>query len=75
MLQGRQRDSMGRKNLYGLYKEAYTPWEWQPKLREIALDVGLELFSTAFDITSLEFLESMNVPVHKIASLSLLTFR
>jgi N-acetylneuraminate synthase len=54
--------------LYDLYSEAYMPWEWQPKLKEIANDMGLDLFSTAFDPTAVDFLEEMNVPVHKVAS-------
>jgi len=56
------------RNLFDLYREAHTPWEWQPDLRGIALESGIELFSTAFDITSIEFLEEMGVPVHKVAS-------
>lgn len=56
------------RTLYDLYKEAYTPWEWQPKLKEIANDLGMELFSTAFDLTAVDFLEEMGVPVHKVAS-------
>lgn len=54
--------------LYDLYSEAYMPWKWQPKLKEIANDMGLDLFSTAFDPTAVDFLEAMNVPVHKVAS-------
>jgi pseudaminic acid synthase len=56
------------KSLYDLYSEAYMPWEWQPKLKEIANDLGLDLFSTAFDSTAVDFLEEMEVPVHKVAS-------
>ena len=56
------------RTLYDLYKEAYMPWEWQPKLKEIANNLGLDLFSTAFDPTAVDFLEEMGVPVHKIAS-------
>ncbi len=56
------------KTLYDLYKEAYTPWEWQPKLQKIAHEEGIEFFSTPFDKTSVDFLEEMNVPVYKIAS-------
>ena len=56
------------RNLYDLYGEAYTPWEWQPRLKEIAEDLGLDLFSTPFDHTAVDFLEEMNVPAHKIAS-------
>jgi len=56
------------KNLYDLYGEAYTPWDWQPKLKEIAAGLGLDLFSTPFDSTAVDFLEQMDVPAHKVAS-------
>lgn len=59
------------RNLYELYGEAYTPWEWQPKLKEVANDLGLDLFSTPFDETAVEFLEKMGVPAHKLASFEL----
>jgi len=54
--------------LYKLYEEAYTPWEWQPKLKKMAEDEGLILFSSPFDNTAVDFLEEMNVPAYKIAS-------
>jgi pseudaminic acid synthase len=54
--------------LYKLYQEAYTPWEWQPKLKEIAEQEGLICFSSPFDLTAVDFLEQMNVPAYKIAS-------
>jgi pseudaminic acid synthase len=57
----------GRK-LYELYREAYTPWEWQPKLKKIADRLGIDLFSTPFDATAVDFLEKMEVPAYKIAS-------
>ncbi|PHS56706.1 MAG: pseudaminic acid synthase [Sulfurimonas sp.] len=56
------------RNLYDLYKEAYTPWEWQPKLKNYADEIGIILFSTPFDKTSVDFLENMNVSAYKIAS-------
>lgn len=56
------------RTLYDLYGEAYTPWEWQPKLMALAGELELDLFSSAFDPTAVDFLEKMNVPVHKIAS-------
>ncbi len=56
------------KTLYQLYKEAYTPWEWQPKLKEIAEKLGMICFSSPFDKTAVDFLEKMNVPMYKIAS-------
>lgn len=54
--------------LYNLYKEAYTPWEWQPELKKEAEKLGLECFSSPFDLTSVDFLEKMDVPAYKIAS-------
>lgn len=59
------------RTLYDLYKEAYTPWDWQPKLKSIANELGMDLFSTPFDFTAVDFLEEMNVPAHKIASFEL----
>lgn len=56
------------KNLYDLYKEAYTPWEWHDELRDYAESLGLLFFSTPFDFTAVDFLESKNVPIFKIAS-------
>ena len=56
------------KNLYELYGEAYTPWEWQPKLKQVANDLGMDLFSSPFDATAVDFLEEMGVPAYKIAS-------
>lgn len=54
--------------LYKLYQQAYTPWEWQPKLKEEANKLGMECFSSPFDFTSVDFLEEMEVPAYKIAS-------
>lgn len=59
------------RRLYDLYKEAYTPWEWQPKLKEVAEDLGLDLFSSPFDHTAVDFLEKIGVPAYKIASFEL----
>ena len=56
------------KTLYQLYQEAYTPWEWQPKLKRIAEDLGLICFSSPFDKTAVDFLEKMDVPAYKVAS-------
>ena len=56
------------KTLYELYSEAYMPWEWQPKLKKIADEIGIDLFSTAFDPTAVDFLEEMGVPAYKVAS-------
>jgi N-acetylneuraminate synthase len=56
------------RNLYELYREAFMPWEWQPKLKVIANELGIDLFSTAFDSSSVDFLEEMGVLIHKISS-------
>jgi len=56
------------KSLYQLYKEAYTPWEWQPKLKVAAEELGLGFFSTPFDHSAVDFLEQMDVQAYKIAS-------
>jgi N-acetylneuraminate synthase len=56
------------RNLHDLYGEAFTPWDWQPKIKQAANDLGLDCFSTPFDFTAVDFLEQMNVPAHKIAS-------
>ncbi len=59
------------RTLHDLYQEAFTPWEWQPKLKDIANQLGMHLFSSAFDDTAVDFLEQMNVPAHKVASFEL----
>jgi N-acetylneuraminate synthase len=59
------------KTLHALYGEAYTPWEWQPKLKRVADALGLALFSTPFDASAVDFLEDMGVPAYKIASFEL----
>ncbi len=56
------------RTLHDLYGEAYTPWDWQPKLFDVACKLGMDCFSTAFDVSAVEFLEKLNVPIHKIAS-------
>ncbi len=59
------------KNLHALYREAYTPWEWQPKLKALADDLGIHCFSSPFDFTAVDFLEEMGIPAYKIASFEL----
>jgi N-acetylneuraminate synthase len=56
------------RTLYDLYSEAYMPWEWHPKLKVIAEEIGIDWFSTAYDLSAVDFLEEMGTPVHKIAS-------
>lgn len=58
----------GGRNLYGLYQEAHTPWEWHAPIFEHARARGLVAFSTPFDITSIEFLEDLGVELYKTAS-------
>jgi len=60
------------RNLYELYAEAFTPWDWHPKLKRIAEDIGLHFFSTPFDSSAVEFLEEMDVPAYKVASFELI---
>ncbi len=56
------------RNLYELYQEAHTPWEWHEAMFKCAADNGILCFSTPFDDTAVDFLENLNSPVHKIAS-------
>lgn len=56
------------KNLYKLYQEAYTPWEWHEELFKVAKEEDLVCFSSPFDKTAVDFLETLNVPAYKIAS-------
>lgn len=55
-------------NLYKLYEEAYTPWEWHKELFEYAEEIGVLLFSTPFDKTAVDLLEECGNPIYKIAS-------
>ena len=59
------------RTLYDLYGEAWMPWDWQPKLKQVADDLGLEFFSSPFDPTAVSFLESMGAPAYKLASCEL----
>lgn len=58
-------------NYYQLYKEAYTPWEWQKALKEKCEAVGVDFLSTPFDRTAVDFLEGLGVEFYKIASFEL----
>ncbi len=60
------------QTLYDIYQSAYTPWEWQPKLKLIANELGMDCFSSPFDFSSVDFLEEMGVPAYKIASSELI---
>lgn len=54
--------------LYDLYKQAYTPWEWHEEIFRIGREEGLECFSTPFDKTAVDLLQSLGNPIYKIAS-------
>lgn len=56
------------KYLHELYNEAFTPWEWQADLKAYADSISIDLFSTPFDATAVDFLEKLNMPAYKIAS-------
>ena len=59
----------GGENLYNLYRKAFTPCEWHRELFELCRELGVKPFSSPFDPSAVEFLESLNVPMYKIASL------
>lgn len=56
------------KNLYELYEEAHTPWEWHQELFDYAHDIGIDIFSSPFDKSAVDFLSKFNPPAYKIAS-------
>jgi len=59
----------GGKKLYDLYKEAHTPWDWHSELFELCRSLNVIPFSSPFDLSAIDFLESLNTPMYKIASL------
>lgn len=61
----------GSRTLHELYEEAHTPWEWHEPIFELAKQLGMTAFSTPFDETAVEFLEELDVPMYKIASLEI----
>jgi len=57
------------RSLYGLYEEAHTPWEWHKDLFELAEELSIEIFSSPFDRTAVDFLENLDISMYKIASM------
>lgn len=59
----------GGQTLYSLYERAHTPWEWHEELFELSRSLGLTPFSSPFDLSAIKFLETLNTPIYKIASM------
>ena len=57
------------EHLFSLYEKVYTPWEWHKELFDFAKSININIFSTPFDLTAVDFLEELNSPIYKIASL------
>ncbi len=60
------------QTLFELYRSAYMPWEWQPELMKLAAALGMDCFSSPFDSSAVDFLESLSVPAYKVASFELI---
>lgn len=60
--------SWSQETLYSIYQKAFTPWEWHAPLKDLAEKLGLVFFSTPFDHSAVDFLETLNVPLYKISS-------
>jgi pseudaminic acid synthase len=64
-------DAWAGRTLYDLYQEAHTPWEWHPALKAVADEIHIPLFSSPFDGTAVDLLETLDVPAYKVASFEL----
>ena len=56
------------QTMFNLYKKAFTPWEWHQQIKDEANNLGMDFFSSPFDVTAVDFLEELNVPCYKLAS-------
>ena len=65
---GDKKNLWKNNSLFSLYKKAHTPWEWHKKIFDKAKELKLIYFSSPFDETAVDFLESLNVPLYKVAS-------
>ena len=63
---------LGSRNLYDLYQDAHTPWDWHEPIFSLARELGLTPFSTPFDETAVDFLENLDIALYKIASLEII---
>ena len=61
-----------KNNLWELFNSAYTPWEWMPILKEETERLGMDFFSSPFDHTAVDFLENLDVPAYKVASMEII---
>jgi len=66
-----QRGKWAGQNLFNLYAQAYTPWDWHEQMFDWANHCGIQAFSTPFDLPSLHFLEQLDCPMYKVASFEL----
>ena len=55
--------------LHDLYNKAYTPWEWHRPIMEESVRLGMDFFTSPFDDTAVDFLETLNVPAYKVSSI------
>ena len=70
-----RKSSLGKgRKFYDLFEEAYMPWEWTKDIIKKANDLGMDCFSSPFDLSAVDFLENLNVPAYKIASFIFLCF-